>query len=383
MPLLDGLSVVHSKIHGYGVVTTRPFKKGEIVCFGDGVLYKEDDDFDDTYALVLPGEDSGLGEQFFWDLVVPDALVQSLVRPEHRGAARSGTTSAKTCRAWWVALRDIPVGEEITYDYAFVAEVAEPCACGAASCRGLIVDPDPAELAKLPEHLRRCCVCSGAASAACMSTRIGILTGGGDCPGLNGVIRAVTLHARHTFGWEVVGIRNGFEGLYEEEYVDLTSRTSTHILPRGGTMLGSSNRANPFAYPVKLPDGRVEIHDVSTRCMANLAKLDLHGLIVVGGDGTMSFAQKFIERGATAHRRRAQDDRQRSRGDRLHRRLPDRRRDRRRGDRAAAHDRREPRAHHDRRGHGPLRRLDRADRGARRRRARRADPRDRLRPRRA
>ena len=57
-------------------------------------------------------------------------------------------------RAWWVALRDIPVGEEITYDYAFVAEVAEPCACGAASCRGLIVDPDPAELAKLPEHLR-------------------------------------------------------------------------------------------------------------------------------------------------------------------------------------------------------------------------------------
>jgi len=64
-------------------------------------------------------------------------------------------------------------------------------------------------------------------------------------------------------------------------------------------MLGSSNRANPFAYPVKIPDGRVEIHDVSKRCMANLAKLDLHGLIVVGGDGTMSFSQKFIENGAT------------------------------------------------------------------------------------
>ena len=132
-----------------------------------------------------------------------------------------------------------------------------------------------------------------------MSTRIGILTGGGDCPGLNGVIRAVTLHARQTYGWEVVGIRNGFEGLYEEEYVDLTATTVQHLLPRGGTMLGSSNRANPFAYPVKLPDGRIEIHDVSARCMANLAKLDLHGLIVVGGDGTMSFAQKFIQRGAT------------------------------------------------------------------------------------
>ncbi|MBA3818472.1 MAG: 6-phosphofructokinase [Deltaproteobacteria bacterium] len=132
-----------------------------------------------------------------------------------------------------------------------------------------------------------------------MSTRIGILTGGGDCPGLNGVIRAVTLHARQTYGWEVLGIRNGFEGLYEEEYVDLTAQSVAHLLPRGGTMLGSSNRANPFAYPVKLPDGRVEIHDVSTRCLANLAKLDLHGLIVVGGDGTMSFSQKFIARGAT------------------------------------------------------------------------------------
>jgi 6-phosphofructokinase 1 len=132
-----------------------------------------------------------------------------------------------------------------------------------------------------------------------MSTRIGILTGGGDCPGLNGVIRAATLHARQTFGWEVVGIRNGFEGLYEEEYVDLTLANVAHLLPRGGTMLGSSNRANPFAYPVKLPDGRVEIHDVSARCLANLAKLELHGLIVVGGDGTMSFGQKFIQRGAT------------------------------------------------------------------------------------
>jgi 6-phosphofructokinase 1 len=132
-----------------------------------------------------------------------------------------------------------------------------------------------------------------------MSTRIGILTGGGDCPGLNGVIRAVTLHARHTFGWEVLGIRNGFEGLYEEEYTDLGVHNTHHILSRGGTMLGSSNRANPFAYPVKLPDGTVQIHDVSKRCMENLEKLDLHGLIVVGGDGTMSFAQKFIEHGVT------------------------------------------------------------------------------------
>ena len=132
-----------------------------------------------------------------------------------------------------------------------------------------------------------------------MSTRIGILTGGGDCPGLNGVIRAVTLHARQTYGWEVVGIRNGYEGLYEEDYEDLTAPMVQHLLPRGGTILGSSNRANPFAYPVKLPDGRVEIHDVSARCLANLGKLELHGLVVVGGDGTMAFGKKFIDRGAT------------------------------------------------------------------------------------
>ena len=132
-----------------------------------------------------------------------------------------------------------------------------------------------------------------------MSKRIGILTGGGDCPGLNGVIRAVVLHARNTHGWETVGIRNGFEGLYEQQYVDLDPAKVQTILARGGTMLGSSNRANPFGYPLRMPDGRVEIHDVSSRCIANLERLDLQGLVVVGGDGTMSFGQKFIEKGAT------------------------------------------------------------------------------------
>jgi len=131
-----------------------------------------------------------------------------------------------------------------------------------------------------------------------MGKRIGILTGGGDCPGLNAVIRAVVLAARGGPGWDVVGIRNGFEGLYEEEYMDLNEASVSQLLERGGTVLGSSNRANPFAYPLKLPDGRVEIHDVSARCLANLGRLGLEGLIVVGGDGTMSFSQKFLTRGA-------------------------------------------------------------------------------------
>lgn len=153
MPLLDGLRVVLSKIHGYGGVTTRPFAKGELICFGDGVLYTADADFDDTYALILPGEDSGKGDPLFWDLACqtrwfnhscePNSEVHSKWDHEH-----------DTMRAWWSAKRDIAVGEEITYDYAFAAEVAEPCFCGTPSCRGLIVDDDPEELAKLPAALR-------------------------------------------------------------------------------------------------------------------------------------------------------------------------------------------------------------------------------------
>jgi 6-phosphofructokinase 1 len=112
------------------------------------------------------------------------------------------------------------------------------------------------------------------------------------------VIRAVTLHARKSFGWEVVGIRHGFQGLYEQDVIDPTSQTVQGVLGRGGTLLGSNNHANPFAYPVKLPDGRREVHDVSTACMKTLANLDLHGLVVVGGDGTIGLAHRLIQCGA-------------------------------------------------------------------------------------
>lgn len=154
MPLLDGVRIVRSNIHGYGGVTTRPFKRGDIVCYGDGVLYREDDDFDDTYALILPAEDSGLGENVFWDLVCQTRWFNHSCEPNTEVCSR-WDAETQTVRAWWVALRDIEVGEEITYDYGFAAEVAEPCACGAARCRGVIVDDDPEVQAELPEHLRR------------------------------------------------------------------------------------------------------------------------------------------------------------------------------------------------------------------------------------
>jgi hypothetical protein len=154
MPLLDGLRVVHSKIHGYGVITERPFKAGELVCYGDGVLYKADEDFDDTYALILPGEDSGLGDTLFWDLACQTRWFNHACDPNSEVRSKWGH-EAQTIRAWWVALRDIPVGEEITYDYGFAAEVAEPCFCGAATCRGVIVDEDPEVQAQLPEHLKK------------------------------------------------------------------------------------------------------------------------------------------------------------------------------------------------------------------------------------
>jgi hypothetical protein len=153
MPLLDGLRVVMSAIHGYGVVTTRAFKKGELVCYGDGVLYRQDDDFDDTYALILDGGDSGLGESIFWDLVDQTRWFNHSCDP-NTDVQSIWDSNAQTVRAWWVATRDLEAGEEITYDYAFVAEAAEPCACGALSCRGVIVDEDPVQLARLPDHLR-------------------------------------------------------------------------------------------------------------------------------------------------------------------------------------------------------------------------------------
>src|SRR5579884_1247600 len=125
--------------------------------------------------------------------------------------------------------------------------------------------------------------------------RIGILTGGGDCPALNAVIRAAVKTAIH-YGWEVLGIEEGFDGLMHCRVRPLTSASVSGILHLGGTILGTTNAANPFIYPV-VEDGKRIERDMSDVVMSNFRKLELEALIVIGGDGTLGIAQKFHEKG--------------------------------------------------------------------------------------
>ncbi len=128
--------------------------------------------------------------------------------------------------------------------------------------------------------------------------RIGILTGGGDAPGLNAVIRAVVKSAHNAGGFEVVGIRNGFDGCLEPEgIVDLTRAEVRGILPKGGTILGAANRGNPFARKIER-DGEEVIEDVSDEVVARIAELGLDSLIVVGGDGTLRISLELHHKGS-------------------------------------------------------------------------------------
>lgn len=127
--------------------------------------------------------------------------------------------------------------------------------------------------------------------------RIGLLTGGGDCPGLNAVIRAVTLTAKREFNATVIGIEDGFEGLVDCRWRELQMREVDDIQNLGGTILGTSNRGDPWHYPVKKADGSYDIQDRSADVIANFKKLQLDVLIASGGDGTMNIAKRLIENG--------------------------------------------------------------------------------------
>jgi phosphofructokinase-like protein len=124
--------------------------------------------------------------------------------------------------------------------------------------------------------------------------RIGVLTGGGDAPGLNAVIRAV-VKSGYNAGVEVLGLEDSFDGLiYPEKSRVLTPKDVTGILRRGGTILGTVNRGDPFAAPIVTPQGTFNYGD---RVLEMFQKMGLDSLVCIGGDGTLAICYEFYKRG--------------------------------------------------------------------------------------
>jgi ATP-dependent phosphofructokinase / diphosphate-dependent phosphofructokinase len=127
--------------------------------------------------------------------------------------------------------------------------------------------------------------------------RIGILTGGGDCSGLNAVIRAVTRSAIIKYEAEVIGIEEGFEGLIFDRHRKLTIADTKDILPLGGTILGTTNKGDPFEYREFDKEGSLTTKDYSQQSIENFKRLELDCLFVVGGDGTLQIGYRFFQKG--------------------------------------------------------------------------------------
>jgi phosphofructokinase-like protein len=127
--------------------------------------------------------------------------------------------------------------------------------------------------------------------------RIAISTGGGDAPGLNAVIRAAVLSARSR-GWDVLGIKRGFAGLLgEDEVVPLNEQSVRGIASLGGTILRTTNRGSPFAYPVQRADGSWGQVDRSDELVENARNLGIEAIISIGGDGSLKIAQQLGAKG--------------------------------------------------------------------------------------
>lgn len=128
--------------------------------------------------------------------------------------------------------------------------------------------------------------------------RLGILTGGGDCPGLNAVIRAVTKSAINDHGWEVLGIEDGYLGLIRNQMHPLDMASVSNILTQGGTILGTSNKANPSSFKVGIDtEGKPIFEDVTARCLEHFHARGLDVLVCIGGDGTMTGAADLAAHG--------------------------------------------------------------------------------------
>ncbi len=133
MPRVTGIRVVRSPIHGYGVIALRDFAEGEAIAEVDGVAWREGENVDDRYSLRI--EDG-----VYFDMVDQTRFINHSCDPNtwvDVGVSDDGEAWATV-----IALRPIAAGEELSYDYAFPANLAEPCTCGADNCRGLIIDED-------------------------------------------------------------------------------------------------------------------------------------------------------------------------------------------------------------------------------------------------
>jgi len=129
--------------------------------------------------------------------------------------------------------------------------------------------------------------------------RILILTGGGDCPGLNAVIRGIAKRARKEKDWEVHGSIEAFNGVLNErqEIVKLTSKRTAGIHVKGGTILKTTNKSNPIKFPVTQPDGSVKFIDRSDELVSKLKKLNFDAVINIGGDGSQKISKVLFDKG--------------------------------------------------------------------------------------
>jgi ATP-dependent phosphofructokinase / diphosphate-dependent phosphofructokinase len=126
---------------------------------------------------------------------------------------------------------------------------------------------------------------------------IGICTGGGDAPGLNAVIRAAVKSAILKYKWKIIGIPDGFDGLiWPERSRELTLEDVSGILPRGGTILGTTNRGNPFQYKT-VEDGREVLRDISDEVIVNAHALGIDAIITIGGDGSQKIGLELFRKG--------------------------------------------------------------------------------------
>ncbi len=129
-----------------------------------------------------------------------------------------------------------------------------------------------------------------------MVKRVGILTGGGDCPGLNAVIRAVVKTSMLKYNYEVIGFLDGYRGLVQNKFVKLHSADVSGILDKGGTILGTTNKDNPFDFKV-VKDGKIEYKDMSDIIVENVKMHNIDCLVIIGGDGTLARAGALAKKG--------------------------------------------------------------------------------------